>query len=78
MKIDGKTIAQAVMRQKENSKLTDEGQQTIDDIQDRGDHILEMASVVEAIHQKDAEKVHNHLDRYMKMMAEKNVKKAVG
>ena len=77
MKVDGKSIAQAIMRQKENAKLTEEGKNTIDDIRNRGDHILQMASVVDAIHEKNPEKVHEHLDKYMKMMAENNVKKSL-
>jgi hypothetical protein len=77
MKLDGKAVAHAMLRQKENNKLTEENANTINDVVARGDHIQEMANFIEKVHLRKPEEAHAHLDKYMQHMANKNVSKAI-
>lgn len=68
MKIDGKAIARAMS--KSNSDLVNEGHETIREQEEMGAHIKAMASFIEAIHHKDPEAAHSHLNDYMKNKSE--------
>ncbi len=64
MKIDAKAIAQAMARKKENLDLDKEARVSSDEQVEMGDHIKAMASFIESIHNKDAEKAHEHMKAY--------------
>ncbi len=77
MKVDGREIAKAEARKKENMKLEKEGEVTIREQEAEGDHIKAMASFIEAIHHKDPEMAHMHIMDYVKKAAQKDVKAEV-
>ena len=77
MKIDGREIARALARQRENMELVKEGHASNREQEAEGSHIKAMASFIEAIHHKEPEKAHEHFNAYRKAMEEKDEKKEV-
>lgn len=78
MKVDGKAIAQAMMRRKDNEKMVDETEKDAKDGQEEmGDHIAEMSYFAECLKNGDHEKAHSHLSNMMRMMSKKDVEKEV-
>lgn len=71
MKISGKEIAKAKMKQKES--LANEGREIVDqqEAQTAGmGHIDCMGRLIEAIHSKDPKSAHQHMMDYAKMSME--------
>lgn len=73
MKIDGKELAQAMLRRKENEKVKDEAELDAPANQlEQGSHIAEMSSFAECIGRGDHEKAHQHLVNLVKSMKDKD------
>jgi hypothetical protein len=64
MKIDGKMIAQAMLRKKKNDEYKDEGKEVIDEVEHDplSQHIDHF---IEAMHKKDPKEVRNRLKGIM-------------
>lgn len=72
MKLDGKELAKRNLAQKaENDKLLEEPHAVQKEILDRGDHITQMMSLIEAIHSKDPEAAHKHMMSYAQSSSKK-------
>lgn len=69
MKIDAKALVAKHSKQRELGK---EGQQTINEVADRGEHISHMMSLIEAVHKKDPQAAHEHMINYAKSQSAKD------
>lgn len=78
MKVDGKALAQAMMRRKMNEETLNESEHdAAKDQTDKGAHIQEMSYFAECLKNGDHEKAHSHLTNMMKMMAKKDTEEAI-
>jgi len=68
MKLDGKEMARAnLAKRKENQKDGDAAPEEVEgEIQDQGEHVKAMGSMIEAIHNKDPVMAHDCMVQYAK------------
>lgn len=75
MKLDGKALAQAMMRRKQNEEVKKESEEGAEKDQlEKGSHIAEMSYFAECLHKGEHEKAHEHLSNMVKKMAMKDEK----
>lgn len=73
MKLDGKALAQAMLRRKQNETVKNEAEVDAPANQlETGSHIAEMSYFAECIGKGDHEKAHQHLVNLVKSMKEKD------
>lgn len=73
MKLDGKALAQAMMRKKQNEEVGKEAEADAPAAQlEMGSHIAEMSSFAECIGKGDHESAHKHLVNLVKSMQSKD------
>lgn len=72
MKVDGKALAKEHAKHSRQPELRDEGKVVEKEVLDMGNHIQSMYSVIEAIHNKDAPKAHEHLTKWMSEFTKPN------
>lgn len=73
MKLDGKALAQAMLRRKQNEEVKKEAEEDAPAKQlEQGSHIAEMASFAESIGKGDHEKAHQHLVNLVRSMQKKD------
>ena len=76
MKLDGKELARAAFeRRKQNMELKVADRDASNMLLDNAPHVGMMSQLVEAIHKKDYEGAHMHMEAYLQAMADKAQKK---
>lgn len=71
MKMDGKEMARAnLAKRAENKKIGDEAPEEVEgEIEDQGEHVKAMGSMIEAIHNKDPVMAHDMMVKYAQAYA---------
>ena len=76
MKLDGRELARAAIeRRKQNMELKSSDRDAANEQIEQGLHVQHMGNLIEAIHKKDYEGAHAHMESYLQEMANKNQKK---